>query len=343
MYYIGCDQHKHYSKVMSKDQQGIIQQQEKLYHDNRDSIRTYFTQQPKGSVVALEACGFEPWLCDLIEEAGLTVKLVHPKKTRAIAEEKIKTDDLSASTLADLLRADLICEAYHAPAPIRDDRYLGRYRLSLVRMRTMTKNKIHDILARLGVTLPAATDLFGKTGRQYLETLELKPVYQKAIKGYLQLLDTLNGLIDPIEQKLRGVISDKNIYVKMLKTLPGVGPILAHIIAAESGDIHRFRNSSKFSGYVGIIPSLHQSGKIHRLGSITKEGNRYLRWAFVEAAHKAIRFDPYLAQFYNKIRYKKGKNVAVVAVAHKLAIYTYWILKEQKPFQPKAINERPRI
>lgn len=343
MYYIGCDQHKYYSQVTEKDQQGRTMNRQKLYHNDRENMKTYFNQLPKDSVIALEANGYEPWLCDLVQEAGLTLKLVHPKKTRAIAEEKIKTDKFSASILADLLRADLICEAYQAPAHVREQRYLGRYRLSLVRLRTSAKNKIHHLLDHLGLQLPEVTDLFGHTGRAYLDQLQLQPVYQRALQGYLHLLDTINQLIEPIERKLRSLSQDKCLEIKLLKTLPGIGPILAQIIFAETGDIHRFYSSSKYTAYLGIIPSLHQSGKTRRSGRITKEGNRYLRWAFTEAAQKATHNDVYLAHFFTKICHKKGRNVAIVAIARKLATYAYWILKEQKPFEPKAISGRPRF
>lgn len=343
MYYVGCDQHKHYSQVVEKDQEGLTVNQQKLYHDDREGVKVYFDQLPKDSVIALEANGYEPWLCDLIQEAGLHLKLVHPKKTRAIAEEKIKTDKFSAGILADLLRADLICEAYQAPAEVRQQRYLGRYRLSLVRLRTTVKNKIHHLVDHLGLQLPDVTDLFGSAGRAYLQQLQLQPVYQRALKDYLHLVDTINQLLEPLERKLRSLSQDRCLPIQLLKTLPGVGPILSQIIFAETGDIGRFYSSSKYTAYLGIVPSLHQSGKIYRSGRITKEGNKYLRWAFIEAAQKAIHNDTYLAQFFSKISFKKGRNVAIVAVARKLATYAYWILKEQKPFEPRVISGRPRL
>lgn len=336
-YAVGCDQHKHYSLVIAKDQNGNIMNQEKLYHNDRDKIVDYFSSLPQDSTVLLEATGYEPWLCDLIQECGLNVKLAHPFKTRAIAEEKIMTDKISSSVLADLIRANLICEAYIASPQIRQKRYQMRYRQSLVHLRSMAKNKIHSLLSRLGIQVPEVTDLFGKSGRLYLEQLKLQSPYQRALSGYLHLIDEFNILIKQIDVDLRVNLRD-DPQILLLTTIPGIGLILAHLILAEIGDINRFLSSSKLASYVGIIPSLHQSGKVKYSGSITKQGNKYLLWAFVEAAHIAIRKDPYLRNFYNKICSKKGSHIAIVAVAHKLLIYTYQVLKKNEPYKYKAID-----
>lgn len=334
MYYIGCDQHKHYSQVVLKDQEGSTYDQKKLYHNNREMITEYFSSLPQDSLIALEASGFDPWLCDLLEECGLTVKLVHPKRTRAIAEERIKTDNLSANILADLLRANLISEAYKAPIDIRKKRYMMRYRQSLVNLRSSTKNKIHGILSSLGIQVICCSDLFGKAGRKYLESIKLDEPYKTALKNYLFLIDVLKDIIGKLEVHIRQFFKDSK-EVELLKTIPGIGSILAPFIWAEIGDINRFYSSSKLASYAGVVPSLHKSGQINRFGHITKQGNKYLRWAFVEAAHVAAqrKKDPLLTQFYSKVRFKKGSNIAIVATARKLLTYAYWVLKNKQSFK----------
>jgi transposase len=336
-YAVGCDQHKHYSIVTAKDKDGNLMDQTKLYHNSRDSIVDYFSSLPKDSSVLLEATGFDPWLCDLIQECGLNVKLAHPFKTRAIAEEKIKTDKLSSGVLADLLRANLVCEAYIASPEIREKRYNLRYRQYLIHLRTTAKNRIHSLLSRLGLQTPDITDLFGKAGREYLKELNLGPTYQRALTGCLCLIDEFTTLIKDIDSGLRKELKEEPL-IQLLMTIPGIGLILAHLILSEIADINRFLSSSKLASYCGIVPSLHQSGKVRYSGNITKEGNRYLLWAFVEAAHTAIRMDPYLARFYRKIHSKKGPHVAIVAVAHKLLTATYWILKKHEPYRFRAID-----
>jgi transposase len=296
---------------------------------------------PKESIVLLEASGFEPWLCDLLQELGLNVKLAHPLKTKAIAEEKIKTDKISAGVLADLLRANLVSEAYIASPEIRQKRYKMRYRLALVRLRTISKNKVHSLLSGLGLEIPAITDLFGKSGRLYLGQLKLEPAYQNALDGYLRLIDELNMLIKAVDRDIR-YESDENPQVKLLTSIPGIGVILANMILAEIGDIKRFLSSSKLASYVGITPSVHQSGQINYSGRITKRGNRHLRWVFIEAAHVAIKKDPRLADFYTKLRYKKGAQVAMVAVGHRLLTYTYQVLTRKEHYKYTLITGRAR-
>lgn len=331
MYQVGCDQHKRYSFVVSKDQEGNIVDQLKLYHADKEKVKEYFSGLPKGSIVALEACGFDHWLGDLIEEAGLTVKLAHTAKTKAIAEERIKTDKLSAGALADLLRLDLLPEAYRAPTDIRDARLFMRYRQSLVYLRSSLKNRIHSVIDYYGIQ-QAFSDLFGKEGRQFLQQLELPKLQCSIVNNYLSVIDELNVLINKAEGQLRRQLKTDS-RVKLLMTIPGIGIIIAHIILAEIGDIRRFNSRHKLARYIGIVPSLHQSGQTLYRGRITKQGNKHLRTAFVEAAQVAIRKDPYLRIHFNKIKAKKGYGVAIVAIAHKLVKSTYKVLTEEKPYR----------
>lgn len=123
MYYVGCDQHKKYSFVVVKDQKGKTMDQIKLYHADREDMKDYFKALPKDSVVALETCEFDHWLTDMLSELGLSTKLSHTAKTKVIAQERIKTDKISAFVLADLLRVDMLSQAYRPTKAIRDARY----------------------------------------------------------------------------------------------------------------------------------------------------------------------------------------------------------------------------
>lgn len=138
----------------------------------------------------------------MIEEVGLGVKLAHTAKTKAIAEEKIKTDKISAGVLSDLLRADLLPQAYRAPREIRDQRILLRYRMGLIRIRTSIKNRIHSFLDHEGIG-QSFGDLFGKMGRMFLKQLELPRLHRSLIDNYLSLIDELNTLILRVDAQLR--------------------------------------------------------------------------------------------------------------------------------------------
>lgn len=324
MYTVGCDQHKRYSFVVVKDQNGDTVDQIKLYHADKENMKQYFRGLPEGSVVGLEACGFDHWLGDMLEEIGLSVKLAHTAKTKAIAEERIKTDKISASVLADLLRANMLPQAYRAPGPVRDARSLMRYRHRLITLRSSLKNSIHAILAFRGIQ-QSFTDLFGKDGRRFVDCLKLPEPYLTIIRNYLCLIDELSLLVNKTDSWLRRQLKD-SLQAKLLATIPGIGVISAHVILAEIGDIARFPNAHKLARYIGIVPSMHQSGQMFYQGRITKQGNKYLRTAFVESAQTAIRRDPYLRRHYDKIRAKRGHGVAAVAVAHKLVKSAFYIL-----------------
>ena len=274
MYYVGCDQHKKYSYVVCKDQNGNHIDQIKLYHSEKEKMKEYFSRLPEDSIVGLEACGFDHWIGDMLEELGLDVKLAHAAKTKAIAEERIKTDKISANVLADLLRLDMMPQAYRAPNKIRDERALMRYRYKLVCVRSMLKNKIHSIIDYQGIQ-QSFSDLFGITGRSFLEKLDLKQPYKTIIENYLSVIDQLSKLISNVDGQLRRQLK-KDQQAKLLMTIPGIGLISAFIILAETGDIKRFKNRHKFARYIGIVPSLHQSGQSLYSGRITNQGNMNL-------------------------------------------------------------------
>jgi transposase len=336
MYYVGCDQHKKYSFVVVKDQKGVALDQVKLYHADKDNMKDYFKALPKDSVVALETCGFDHWLTDMLSELGLSTKLSHTAKTKAIAQERIKTDKISASVLADLLRVDMLPQAYIPTKPIRDARYLMRYRQNLIYLRTSVKNRVHSIIDNAGIQ-QGFSDLFGSQGRNFLAQLNLKQPYKSIIENYLSVIDDLTSRINKVDNQLRQKLR-KDKQAKLLTTIPGIGVITAHVILAETGDINRFPNHHKFARYIGIVPSLHQSGQVLHQGHITKQGNKYLRTAFVESAQTAIRRDPYLAVKFNKIKAKKGYGVAIVAIGHKLAKSTFVVLKKQCEYQYRSLN-----
>ncbi|MBD3271160.1 MAG: IS110 family transposase [Elusimicrobia bacterium] len=333
--FVGCDLHKKYSYVVTKDQHGNTIDSVKLYHADKTELKNFFSALPKDSQVALESCSFNYWVGDLIESIGLPVKIAHTAKTKAIAEERIKTDKISAGVLADLLRTNLLPEAYRAPHHVRDARTLMRYRFHILNVRTKMKNRIHALIDYNGIQ-QSFTDLFGKAGRQFLSQLILPNPYRYIIDQCLSVVDMMTTLVNHVDRMLRRQIKD-DPRAQLLTTIPGIGVITAHIILAEIGEISRFKNRHKLASYIGIIPRIHQSGQISYYGHITKSGNRYLRTAFVEAAQTAIRHDIYLKHAFNKIKAKKGYGVAIVAVAHKLVKSTYALLTKQKPYQYRAV------
>lgn len=258
----------------------------------------------------------------------LRVKLAHPSKVRLIAEARIKTDSIDAYTLAHLERTGYLPDAYILSRDIRDNRELLRYRLSLVRIRTSLKNRIHAILDKLGIIHPFS-DLFGKKGREFLRALPLREVYRKELDGYLSTIEFLDEILKGITKRIQTSI-EKDPKAELLMSIPGISYLTAHLLLCEIGDIKRFPSAKRLCSYAGIVPGTHQSADRIWHGPITKQGNRYIRWAMVEAVHIALVKDPVLAIFYKKLKREKGAAKARVAVDRKLLVAVYHVLKKEE-------------
>jgi len=333
---MGIDQHKRYSQISVVDEIGELVEERRLYHQDKEGMLNYFKSfKQEETKVVLEATGNWYWLGDLLEESGLTNRiLAHPYKTRIIAESKIKTDSISSFTLAQLLRAGLIPQSYLASKKTRSLRELLRYRISLVKIRSSLKCRVHSILDREGIDTPKFSDLFGKKALIWLKNLSLAYPLSQTLKGYLNLIEELTFLIEETEKSIKLTIKEDPL-AQLLITIPGIGFFTAYLILCEVVDITRFLTPKKLSSYIGIVPSIHQSGSFSHTGKITKQGNKYLRWALIEASQKAIIKDPSLKEIYDKISYKKGKQKAKVAIANKLAHIIWAVLKYRQPYKPK--------
>lgn len=180
--WVGIDLHRRRSFVTAINEEGELSLQRRIVNDREAFLE--LLGDPEGTHVALEATYGWEWLADLLEDAGFALHLAHPLRTRAIAAARVKTDAVDARTLAQLLRAGLLPEAYIAPRKLRDVRELLRHRVTLVTMRSAIKNRVHAILARHGVTHQHA-DLFGKAGRQFLAEVELREAPRQRIDSLL--------------------------------------------------------------------------------------------------------------------------------------------------------------
>jgi transposase len=337
MFYIGIDLHKKFSQVTVMNEQGNISQRKKLYHNDLESLKSYLSSFNHRAQATIEATRNWSWFYDLLEEAGINTKLAHPLKTRAIAEARIKTDKLDSATLAHLDRADLIAQAYVPVPPIRQQRELLRYRQSLVRIRSAIKNKIHALIDKQGVFPPAFTDLFGGKGLCFLKEVKLSKIQRQNLDGYLNLLEQFNQLIKEASKRIRKSVKELP-QAKLLMTIPGVSFLTSHLLLAEIGDISRFPSAGKLCSYAGLVPSVHQSGQQCYHGRITKQGNAYIRWAMIEVAQTAIRYDTTLGRWHLKLSVKRGKNKATVACARKLLVAIYHMLQKNQPYKNQRLS-----
>jgi transposase len=197
------------------------------------------------------------------------------------------------------------------------------------------KNRIHATLMSFGHRLPVS-DLFGRSGRELLERLALPEPWANTVTRSLALIDELDRQVATLDDELRRLLAH-DADVALLRTIPGVGPLLAATIAAELGDVGRFRTAKQLVGYPGLVPFVIGSGERDRRGPLTKHGPRYLRWALIEAATHACRH-PAFRERYLRTRRRLGKQrgprVARVEVARSLATAIWHMLTPRAPFTP---------
>lgn len=340
MRYVGIDYHKRYFVATVMDEEGKVIRKDMVSTD-RGCIRDYFNEiKANGDVKAvLEACYEWSYFYDEIKGMVNEVKLAHPLKTRLIAEARIKTDSIDSGVLAHLLRADLIAEAHAPEFEVRQKKNVLRYRTSVVKVRGMLKNKIHAVLARNHIEksgFRGLSDKFGKMGRRYMRGFELRGVDTEILNHYLDLIEAMDEKIKVVNKKIRETVKGDEIC-ELLDSVPGVGDILAMAIRYEIDDIERFLTSKKLCSYSGLIPSTYSSGGKTYQGKITKQGNKWLRWALTEAAQNAIKKDPGLRSFYQRVAQRRGKNRAKIAVARKLLEIIYRIWKDRRPYYEKTV------
>jgi transposase len=280
---------------------------------------------PAGTPVAFEAAFGWSWLADLLEDYGFEAHLVHPLRCKAIASARLKNDKVDAAILAQLLRADLLPEAWIAPPACRELRELVRHRAKLVGLRTNLKSQVQAVLAGAGVqALPS--DLFSVGGRELLERVVLSPAMRAKVNSALRLIDAIDFEIDTFTNLVGTRLRADPGWVAV-QTIPGVGPILGAVFVAEIGDIARFQRPAQLASWAGLTPKHHESDtKVHR-GRITKQGSKLVRWAAIEAVQ---RIGPHtrLGAFREQVAERRGRNQAKVAAARELIECVFYGLRD---------------
>jgi transposase len=333
MIYTGIDIHKKICAVCMKDEKGRILREFQI-RNTREGIGVLLASlRGKDASVVMESTS-TLWikLYDALEEEGICVVLANPYKTRVIAESKLKNDKVDAAILADLLRADMVASSYVPEKEVRELKDLIRYRHTIKAQTTAIKNRIHSILNKYDLTFEG-TDLFGKKGIAWLNAIipQLKKVDSFVLEEELAHLHHFSETLDRIEGDLAQHAVERE-DVHLLMSITGVDFFTAMLFLCEVGDISRFPSAAHLSSWIGLVPRVHQSGDTLYHGRITKQGNNLVRWALVQAAHVAVRWDPQAAAFYNRIAARKGKKKAIVAVARKLAVIMYHMLKKEERY-----------
>lgn len=350
MEYIAFDSHKRYTLALVEDGRGNVVCERRIEHA-AGALTKFLAGYESGSPVAVETIGNWYWIVDEIEAAGMTAKLVNARVAKLMVGGANKTDKLDCRGLNRLQRTGTLPTVWIPPGELRDRRDLPRTRMVLARQRTRLKNRIHATLAKYGISVDEeVSDLFGKRGMVELEgAIEaLPPATRFAAEQLLELLQVLQRQIKLFEERTEGLLGVGEQFM-LLRSLPGVGPILATVIGLEVGDVSRFPTPDRLASYAGTTPRVYASGGKVRHGQLRVDVNRYLKWAYLEAASAVARNHrrrPYrhVSQLYARILQRRGPQKAAGAVARHLAEATYWILKKGEPYREprKAVSSTER-
>jgi transposase len=297
---------------------------------------------PEGMPVILESSFGWEWMCEELEQAGLEPQLASSRKVAAWRDARgiAKSNRTDADLLSELAgEKERWWQVWLPPREVRDHRERLRYRMSLVRLQTGLKNRIHAILHRHGI-LHDFADLFGVQGRRLLTRLandkkdiRLRETGRATLKGYLQLLDHLRRQIAAVTRRVYRQLraTDEG---RRLQGLPGVGAVLAHTILAEVGDFSRFKSAKNLSSYSLLAPRAYDSGdedeETPKGRHVGRVGRRTLKWAWIEAAHGAVRRGGRFRQMFDRYTDggKRNRNRGYILVAHELCHTAYAISKK---------------
>jgi len=341
MVIIAMDSHKRYSQVCVEElETGRMVCEARIEH-RPGAIRQFLRRWEPGSPVAVETIGNWYWIVEEIEAAGQEPRLVNARRAKLMLGCINKTDKLDARGLNRLQQTGTLPTVWIPPGVLRDHRELPRTRMVFAQQRTRLKNRIHSVLDKygLGWKFEEISDLFGRQGRRVLEEVkkELPSQTRYTLGILLRQLDGVEAEIRRLEKRMRKVFS-RTETVRRLMSLPGIGFILAVVLAQEIGSIERFSTAEKLAGYAGVVPRVHSSGGKTRYGRLRTDVNHYLKWAYAEAGNsvavnRVVKAERHVSRLYNRIRARRGHSKAVGAVARHLAEASYWVWKKQCMYQ----------
>lgn len=344
MIHIGIDYHKRSSHIVVIDDAGEVRWDGDM-PSCRESFEAVKASLPADEPVqsALEAGPNWGIPFDTLEELGLGPKLSNPLKTKLIGESFVKTDKIDATAIAVMLRAGILPLVHVPSKEVRDQKNLLRHRSWLVKLQTALKNRIHALVDRNHAQPPETTDLFGSRGRAWLNALTLPDPDGKLLKSDLELLDTARSHVRQTEKWIDAELK-ANAYIPILESMPGVGKLLAALIALEVDTIDRFPTPEKLCSYSGLACSTFQTGgrggkTFH--GGLIPACNHHLRYAFIEAAWTAARVSPHFSAYYRRLRFAKSAQDAIPAVARKLCMIAWHCLKKRRDYVERPYRFKP--
>jgi transposase len=335
-FYAGVDLSARTAWFCILDRSGNKQISRKVDNEPRQIYQLLEPFQP-GLAAVVESTFNCYWILDLLQDMEVEVKMAHPLYLKAIAYAKVKTDRVDAHTLAQLLRLGYVPEAFIYPRELRPTRGLLRRRNRLVNLRAGFYRELKLQLMTHNITRfgrNAIKEIDGRNLRVLLPTLHDR----RAGLALVHLIDAFDREIQALDREIQNTVR-RHKPIVLLKTIPGIGKTLGPTIYYEIGQIRRFPSDKAFSSYCRLAPTIAQSGTVTRKGKNRKQGNRYLKWAFSEAAQMAIQRHPSVREYYLAVLKKKKKRIVAKSIlAHKLAVAAFHVLTMEKPYRPNLLT-----
>jgi transposase len=320
--------HTRYQQVAMLDDETGELVERRLEHESGEA-RAFYAALAGPVRVGVEATGYTRWFERMLRELGHELWIGDAAQIRAAMVRKQKTDARDAAHVLEMLLSGRFPRIWRPTMAERDLRQLVWHRQKLVWMRTAIGNQLHALAMGEGVC--RKKKLFTKKGRAELESLALDPWASRRRHELLQMLDQLDDSLKELDSAVAEQ-SEQNPAAVLLMTHPGVGPVTSLAFVLTIGPVDRFDRSKQVVSYLGLNPREHSSGGKQRLGSISKQGNPMMRSLLVEAGHSAARLDRELKQDYQRLKLRRGSGVAKVAIARKLAVRMYWMLRSQASY-----------
>lgn len=325
MLIIGNDFHARYERIAMLDGETGEYQEREVVHSDAE-VRKFYAGLAKPALVGIESTGYTLWFAELMRELGHELVVGDAAKIRAAETRRQKHDRRDAWHIMNLLAEGRFPRIWLPSAEEREVRVLLHHRHFLVEMRTRVKNGLQALA--LSRNLCRGGKLWTAAGQKALEALALGEAAGRRRQDLRHLLAQLDSWVEELDQQVAEEV-EKRPAAKRLQTHPGVGPLTALATVVVLGPVERFANGRKVASYLGLIPSEDSSGGRQRFGHLSKQGNRYLRFLLVEAAQSACRYEAELKQDYKRLAFRHGWAKARVAIARKLAIRLYIMLRDQ--------------
>ena len=323
MIIIGCDYHPGFQQIAWLDSDSGELRERRLGH--REEAEQFYRDlkiQGRTVRVGMEASGHARWFEHLLNELQFELWIGDAAAVRTKRVRKQKTDRQDAQLLLQLLLENRFPRIWVPDAENRDLRQLLWHRHRLVQMRTRIMNQLHGVALNEGVRRKKA--LWRPAGRAQLESLVLAPWASRRRQDLLDFLDQLTPKIHELTRRLEEMV-EQRVVARRLQTHPGVGPLTALAFELVIGTPERFACAKQIASYLGLVPSEESSGDRRRLGHISKQGNVLLRFLLVEAAQVTVRSQPQWRNQFFHLAMRRGRKIAKVAMARKLAVQLYWM------------------